>query len=68
MRKVIIGIIIAIALVLFVRFVPIIEISHSIDHRHTEIFYEDGEPKERLIIDCKTQYAYVTVFDYLKSR
>lgn len=68
MRKIVIGIIIAAALILIVRFVPIVEIHHTTEDRHTEIFYEDGQPKERLVINFETQYECITIFDYLKSR
>ena len=67
-RKLLIGVITAAALVVIVCLLPVVQIAHTTEHRYTETFYEDGELKERLVIEFETQYEFVTIFDYLKSR
>jgi len=60
-RKLLIGVITAAALVIVICFLPTVQIAHTTEHRYTETFYEDGELKERLVIDFDTEYEYITI-------
>lgn len=68
MKKVVIGIVVVVAIALVVGFVPIMEVPYTVQHQHTEAFYENGQPKERLVIRFETHYERVPIFEYLLSR
>lgn len=66
--KMVISIIVVVAVVLVGAFVPLVEVPLTVEHRHTETVYEDGEPMEKLVIRYETQRATVTLVEYLRLR
>lgn len=68
MKKVVISIVIVVVIVPAVGFVPLLEVPYTVQHQHTEIFYEDGRPKERPVIRFETYHEKALIFEYLRSR
>ena len=63
MKKAVVGIII-VAVVLVTVFAPLVEVLYTVQHRHTEPFYEDRQPKERLVIRFETYYERVPYLNF----